>query len=113
MSSNTNFQLVVTFHQGPESASSREGLDVVIAAMSMDISVAVVFTGNGLAMCDSNHDFANAVKRLPILEDIFDAEALFALSDSLPTAPALEALKLINESEYDEFLARSKHHLHF
>ncbi|CUS49044.1 MAG: tRNA 2-thiouridine synthesizing protein DsrF [Idiomarinaceae bacterium HL-53] len=113
MSSNTNFQLVVTFHEGPESASSREGLDLVIAAMSMDVTVAVVFMREGLALCDRNHTFAHAMKRLPMLEDIFDADALFAQGESLPAAPALENLRLINELQYDEILARSKHHLHF
>ena len=98
MSSNTNFQLVVTFHEGPESASSREGLDLVIAAMSMDVTVAVVFMREGLALCRSKSYFCfHAIEALTHARGLFfEPDALcLRKAESLPAAPALENLRLI------------------
>jgi len=113
MSNNFKLHATATFRQGPEHASSREGLDFVIAALSMDLAVAVVFEQNGVALCDADHPFASAVKRLPMLEDIFDAEHIYIYSQAIPCNCVLESVQLINKTQRDEVIASSKHQLTF
>ena len=113
MSNNFNHHLAVLFTHSPALATSREGLDLIIAALSIDLSVAVIFEQDGTALCDKEHPFAQTMKRLPMLEDIFDAESLFFVGQQLPAQCALNSVQLIDTVKRDAILANAKHQLTF
>lgn len=113
MSSNFNYDVLFVIQSGPELSSARHGIDMMISALSMDLPIALVLQGNGVNCIDANSSFKACVKKLPMLEDIFDLEDIFIADAELPDSTTLSTCKIIDDHQFDTLRQNAKHLITF
>ena len=102
-----------TIRSGADTSSAREAVDMIIAALSMDIAVAVVFEPSAVEILNLESEYSDRYKKLPMLEDIFDLDTAFLLNLQPPEQSALEDIKTITDHELEQLHSNSKHHICF
>lgn len=111
--------LAFLFNQRPLHASARQGLDMLMMAISLDQPSVAIYLGEAVwQLAEPTNPKFDPLKKIQMLPDLFDFEAFYVCADSLEQAGLkVEELRvpvrLIQQQEIATLVANSQHCIRF
>jgi len=113
---NSGDSISFIYNQQPLHPSARQGLDMLLMAVSLELPSAAVFLGEGIWQLAAPQTELDPLKKMTMLPDIFDFESFYTTADTLQQAGLeLEQLRLpvtvLTAVELDQLLSHDSKHV--
>lgn len=110
--------LMFRFSTPPQHASARQGLDMLLMAVSLEQQCVAIYSDAAIAQLITPVSDPDGLRKLPMLSDIFDFESFYVEAESFAQTEYSASdfrvpVKLVSKTELIELQQQAKHIIKF